>query len=106
MQGLLFVHISPDATCAAGAAGRMLIKTGIVKSAVGADRWLLEFNGKGYNFSNVFRSEQLEQFAFFNTPGARDAFIADLIASNIPQQGPTPSEIPLIVEPPVPAAAP
>jgi hypothetical protein len=97
MLGLFFVNISPDPR----AEGRLLIKTGLVKSQVGADRYLLEFNGKGYNFSNVFRAEQLESFAFFNTPAARAAFIEELVSSNAP---PTPA--PVTEAPPAPAAAP
>jgi hypothetical protein len=105
MLGMFFVHIAPGGD----GSGQMLVKTGIVKSAVGADRWLLEFTGKGFNFSNVFRSEQLEQFAFFNTPAARQAFITELMTANTPSSLPIApnGEIPrLTEEPPAPAEPP
>ena len=86
MLGLFFAHISP----ANGDTSHMLIKTGVVKAQVGAERWLLEFNAKGYNFSNVFRAEQLESFAFFNTLATRDQFIAELIAANTAPPRPPP----------------
>lgn len=98
MQGQFFVHVGADPR---GAEGRMLIKSGVVKSQVGAGHWLLEFNAKGYNFSNVLRAEQLESFAFFNTAGARDAFIAELVASNTPAPAPALPEV--TEEPPAPA---
>jgi hypothetical protein len=82
MQGYYFVHISADPQVP----GRNLIKQGSVKAAVGVGRWLLEFQGKNYNFSNVFSAENLEGFAFFETPAARNAFIADLLAQNAPPQ--------------------
>jgi hypothetical protein len=82
MQGMKFAHISPDPKTP----GRALIKVGTVKAAVGVGRWLLEFDGKNYCFSNVFSSEQLEGFAFFNDVAARNAFIADLLAQNAPPQ--------------------
>jgi hypothetical protein len=72
MRGQHFVFIENTPT------GRNF-RTGIVKQAVGAERFLLEFQGKGYHFSNVLNSEQLERFAFFNTPAERDAFIAEVI---------------------------
>jgi hypothetical protein len=96
MLGLFFVHISPDPR--PEAAGRMLIKTGIVKSQVGADRWLLQFDAKGYKFANVFRGEQLENFGFFETALARQEFISELIASN--------AAPPVIEEPPASIEAP
>ena len=80
MIGMHFCHISPDQQNP----GRGLIKTGTVKAAVGVGRWLLEFQGKNYNFSNVFSSENLEGFAFFNTVGERQQFIAELLASKTP----------------------
>ena len=94
MLNMLFCHISPDPTTP----GRMLIKTGSVKAAVGVGRWLLEFQGKNYAFANVFSAEALEGFAFFNTAAERQAFIADLMASNAAP------EIPLIAETPAPVA--
>ena len=107
MQGLFFCHIGPDTS---GAPGQLSIKSGIVKEQVGTDRWLLEFTAKGYSFSNVFRAEQLEQFAFFNTPAARQAFIMELMTANAPTPPPAP---PLILDDlgvtaasPAPAAAP
>jgi hypothetical protein len=82
MIGQFFAHIGPDPRASDGS--RMLIKTGVVKSQIGADRWLLEFNAKGYNFSNVLTAAQLESFVFFNTQAIREQFIAELIASNAP----------------------
>lgn len=81
MQGRFFVHIAPGV---GGASDRVLIKTGVVGEPVGTDRWLLEFDAKGYKFANVFRAEQLESFAFFVTPAARQSFIEELLASNAP----------------------
>ena len=84
MLGMYFAHVSPDPKVP----GRMLIKQGSVKAAVGVGRWMLSFVGKNYNFSNVFSAENLEGFAFFDTPQERAAFIADLLASNaLPDPG-------------------
>ena len=80
MIGMFFAHIAPDPRTP----GRMLIKQGTVKAAVGVGRWLLSFQGKGYNFSNVFSAEALDGFAFFDTVAERQAFIADLLAANAP----------------------
>lgn len=103
MQGMFFVHIGPDPKVA----GRMLIKSGVVKAAVGVGRWLLQFKGNGYDFANVLSAEALESFVFFNAPSERDAFIAELLASNqlqappqIPLTPPITEEIPLIDEAP------
>lgn len=102
MLGSFFVHIAP------GEEGRAIIKTGIVKSQVGAERWLLEFQAKGYTFSNVFRAEQLEQFAFFNTPAARQAFVNEIMAANAPPAPEPPHDPPdsLTAEPPATPEAP
>jgi hypothetical protein len=81
MQGMKFAHVSQNPKALAG---NMMIKIGTVKAAVGVGRWLLEFQGKGYLFSNVFPAEALDGFAFFDTVAARDAFISELIASNQP----------------------
>lgn len=75
MKGLLFVHLQEVGP------GAMNIRTGIVKSQLGnSDRYLLEFQGANYRFANVFSSEQLERFAFFNTQAEQAAFIAELQA--------------------------
>jgi hypothetical protein len=81
MQGMFFAHISPDPK---GVPGRMLIKQGKVRAAVGVGRWLLEFHGRGYNFANVFSAEALENFAFFNSEAERNSFIAELVSANTP----------------------
>jgi hypothetical protein len=80
MIGMHFCHVSPDPQNP----DRGLIKIGTVKSALGGSRYLLEFQGKNYNFSNVFSSENLEGFAFFNTAAERQQFIAELLASKTP----------------------
>jgi hypothetical protein len=72
MRGLLFVHMQEVAP------GAVNVRTGTVKQQVGAERYLLEFNGANYRFSNVFSSEQLERFAFFNTDAERQQFLAEL----------------------------
>lgn len=63
---------------------RTNIRTGVVKQAVGADRWLLQFKGKDFGFSNVFSSEQLEKFVFFDTESAQQAFINELLPKDLP----------------------
>jgi hypothetical protein len=78
MKGLLFALITPDPLIK----GRINIKTGVVKSAVGADRFLLEFEGNNFRWSNVFSSEQLERFAFFLTKPEQQAFIAEIIGQH------------------------
>lgn len=77
MKGLFFVHIQQADNDV------MNIRTGVVKQQVGNDRWLLQFKGKNYLFSNVFNSEQLERFAFFDTPIAQQAFIDELLAPQL-----------------------
>lgn len=89
MQGQYFAHISPNPR---GPEGAMLIKVGQVKAAVGVGRWLLSFQGKNYNFSNVFSAEALDGFAFFDTAEDRQKFISDLIASNTPVTEAAPAE--------------
>jgi hypothetical protein len=103
MQGLFFAHIGPDAS---GVPGRLTVKTGIVKEQVGAERWLLEFQAQGYCFSNVFRAEQLEAFAFFNTPASRQAFITELMAANAPPASAAEPAAPVTEAPPASVAAP
>ena len=78
MKGLFFALIAPDPLVK----GRINIKTGVVKAAVGTDRFLLEFNGNNFRWSNVFSSEQLERFAFFITEKEQQAFIAEIIGQH------------------------
>jgi hypothetical protein len=88
MQGLFFSHITPDPNNPQ----RMLIKSGVVKSAVGPDRWLLEFEARGYNFSNILPAAALENFAFFETREARATFIRELVAANTKAEPPAEDE--------------
>lgn len=78
MQGSLFVSISPDPKTP----GRAMIRLGTVKALVGQGQWLLEFQGKGYRFSNVLSADKLTNFAFFDSPAARQQFIDELMESN------------------------
>lgn len=77
MQGSFFVNIARDPRVD----GRMLIKSGVVKAQLVPGRYLLEFQGNGYRFSNVLGAEQLSNFAFFDTVEAREQFIAELTAA-------------------------
>jgi hypothetical protein len=79
MIGQFFAAIAKDPR---GPEGRMLIKIGVVKSAVGADKYLVQFEAKGYNFSNIIPADQMGSFAFFDTKEARQIFISELLAQN------------------------
>jgi hypothetical protein len=79
MIGQFFAAIAKDPR---GPEGRMLIKIGVVKSAVGADKYLVQFEAKGYNFSNIIPADQMGSFAFFDTKEARQIFINELLAQN------------------------
>lgn len=99
MKGQLFIHmqeVGPEA---------INIRTGVVKQQIGAERWLLEFNGAKYRFSNIFSAEQLERFVFFNTKAEQDEFLADLQAQNTPPPG-AQSNTPAGVTVDAPAATP
>ena len=84
MQGNFFVHAGPDPRNPQ----RMLVKSGIVKSQIGENMWLLEFQAQGYRFSNVLAADKLTNFAFFETEEERKAFMADLMASAGPTEPP------------------
>jgi hypothetical protein len=94
LKSLLFVHLEklPDGN-------GINIRTGTVKQQVGAERWLLEFNGANYRFSNVFNAEQLERFAFFNTDAERQQFLTELQESRSAHPG-------IEIAPPAPPAEP
>jgi hypothetical protein len=89
MKGMFFAHLGPDSD----QPGRVNIRTGHVKQAVGADRYLLEFKGKNYRFAQVFNSEQLQAFSFFDTEAGLEAFIAEIMASSV-KAGPPADEAP------------
>ena len=80
MIGQFFAAIGADPR---GPEGRMLIKIGKVLSAVGPDRFLLQFEAKGYKFSNVVSADQLGSFAFFDSIAAREQFVGELLAQNV-----------------------
>jgi hypothetical protein len=94
VKGLYFAHFMPDPA----QPNRINVRSGVVKELVGADRFLLEFHGSNYNFSNVFNAEQLEKFAFFNTQSECQEFIKELL------QRPAASETPDVL--PLPSATP
>ena len=70
------------------------VRTGVVKEQVGTERWLLEFTGQNYRFSNVVSAEHLEKFAFFATLDERQAFLADLAQQHMPPL--PPPEVPAV----------
>jgi len=103
MKGLFFAHFAPDT--APANKGRINIRVGQVREPVGAG-YRLEFEGQHYNFSNVIGPEKLQEFAFFNTEGERQAFIAELMSQN---QAPNHALAPAVTDPPAdltPAANP
>jgi hypothetical protein len=52
---------------------------GVVEGPVGASHWLLRFESPaGFQFSNVFTTEQLTQFVFVTSHEEQEAFLADL----------------------------
>jgi hypothetical protein len=97
MQGSFFVYAGPDPRNPE----QGILKSGVVKAKVGEGQWLLEFTAKGYRFSNVFSADKLTNFAFFETEGERQAFIEELMASQVPKDSPHPAtlSVPAVVEP-------
>jgi hypothetical protein len=79
MIGQFFAAIAADPR---GPEGRMLIKLGKVIAAVGNDKYLLQFEAKGYKFSNIVKSDDMGSFAFFDSEVARKQFVGELLATN------------------------
>ena len=76
LRGKFFLHISPPSP----ATGKRSVRIGVVLDRLGEAHYLLEFRAPNasHRFSNVFSVEQLQQFAFFETPAERQAFLDDL----------------------------
>ena len=87
MKGMFFAHLESDKETQ----GRVNVRTGVVKAALGPERYLLDFTGKNYRFAQVFNAEQLQAFSFFDTEEALQAFLSELRANAAP---PPPAESP------------
>ncbi len=74
MKGMLFVHVSPP-----NEANVVDIRRGTVKGQVGVNGWMLEYQARGYKFNTVVQTEALQGYALFETEGARDAFLSEVI---------------------------
>jgi hypothetical protein len=80
MKGQLFVHFLPDQNIK----GRINVKTGVVQQELANGHYLLRFDGKTFRASNVFSTDKLQAFAFFETDEERTQFINELLAANQP----------------------
>lgn len=82
MKGLTFVELQQDPNTA----GRVNIRSGTVKQAIGPNHWLLEFKGSRFRFSNVYSADDLSRFQFFNTEAEANLFIGELVSKMAPPE--------------------
>lgn len=97
MKGQFFAHVSVDPQNS----NRRLVRRGQVIGPVGDKHHLLSFIGKGFRFSNVLATEQLTEFAFFDTMQDLNAWVEDLFPPPPPPPAP---KAPADVPPPAPKA--